>query len=298
MKRAFRFIITLAIAQIGLISYAQPTIHKVWMMQTETPGHDQLFDLSNPEKMIQANRYTQKAVDKLGLKRIEPGVWYIQEERSYKVNAIDNECAQILTENLCGDFEPNYSYSSLRNNSVEFAFGNAFLREAKAIAPVEYAEVENAEITVHDMLEIFSNWCDNAMQRKLSGKEGMRLLQEQEENDESSWSWEAWGRDLQYANLSWMKKGPHALGLIIKNTDCLQAELVFANHDMVPLLETELARMGYLKQTTRNAEGMTETVYAPRGWKKHSEEYYFVLCRDQNWTDEYSLYYLMYTIDY
>ena len=277
---------------------AQSTIHKVWTMKSQSVGYEILFDFTNKGKMIEAHRYTQKQLDQLGLKRYEPGVWHIKKERNYKVNFYDNDSGEILCENPCGDFDPEWTFSGLTASTVDFSFGNAYMLEAKNIGKVTYAERERLEINIDDMLNIFSVWCDNTMEHELAGKEGMHRLNKKEETDDDKWYWEAWGRDLEYSNLSWVKKGPKALGILLINRDNQEVELVFADKDMVPILETQMAQMGFLKQTTRTAEGIIETVYAPKGWKNHSGEYYFVLSRDQQWTEEYGLYNLFYTIDY
>lgn len=280
------------------LASAQRSIHKIWTMKAENLGYEILFDFTDNGKMIEAHRYTQKTLDRLGLRRYEPGVWHIKKERNYKVNFFDSEGGEILCENVCGDYDPEWTFSNLTASTVEFSFGNAYMLEAKSIGSVTYAERERAEINIDEMLDIFSLWCDNTMEHELSGKEGMHRLDKKIETDDDKWYWEAWGRDLEYKNLSWIKKGPKALGLLLMNRDDQEVVLVFADKDMVPLLETQMAQMGFLKQTTRNAEGMIETVYAPKGWKNHSGEYYFVLDRDQEWTEEWGLYYLFYTIDY
>ena len=299
IMRTSRFILAVAfLFGIMMQSYAQSNIHKIWIMSTQTPGLEMLFDLTDNTKMIQAHRYTQKALDKMGLKRIEPGVWYIKDIKKYQVNAYDENSGEIRCETPCGDYDPEFSFSSLTSNNVELSFGNAFMLEAKAVSQVSYAERELLDINVSDMMDIFTYWCDNTMQRFMADKEGRRLVSKKEEAEDDRWSWEAWGRDLEYQSLSWVKKGSNALGLNVKTTDWQEVELVFADKSMIPVLETQMARMGFLKQTTRNAEGMTETVYAPKGWKNHSGEYYFVLSMDQNWTEEYGLCYLFYTLDY
>ena len=87
--RTSRFILAVAfLFGIMMQSYAQSNIHKIWIMSTQTPGLEMLFDLTDNTKMIKAHRYTQKALDKMGLKRIEPGVWYIKDIKNPENEAL------------------------------------------------------------------------------------------------------------------------------------------------------------------------------------------------------------------